>query len=216
MVNVPINHTTNTTGYDPDIGIVGTHGGNYTLKTTTQNRSVLSIGLSGGISVKLSKHLFYELSLSYYYNNQSSKIIQIQNYVSGTPDSYNYTTSINSTHNYMGLGNGISYRCNKFSFTHTILLYQYIDYKQSTVYAQQGYSGNATQSYLTFGNVAKDGLHIALMSEHKVGYSFLNGRIVPCIGVNINWSSSFNTNNFYGKTQFKPVWLPFASVKINF
>jgi|GEM_PF-2747015 len=214
MLNVPTNKTTNTTGYDWDDGDIPSHGGNYTLKNTTQKNATFNIGLSAGLSVKLCKHLFYEFTLAYYHTNQSSKTIQTQNYISGSPETDINSTGNSSTYNYIGLGNGISYRCHKFSFTHTILLYQSINYRQSTAYATQDNYGYSTQSYLSSGNVFKDGFDIKLMSEHKIGYSFLNDRIVPFVGVNFNWSSSFNT--YFGKMQFKPVWVPFASVKINF
>lgn len=212
VVSIPINKTTTFSGYDDDGGCIPSHGGYYTGNTVLQNKPIFNLGLSAGLSIKLNNHLFYELSLSYYHYSLFSKQTTTSWYLSGSPDMRSETDSYSASYNYIGLGNGISYRIKRFSLTNTLLFYQYITYKEASIWRDN--IRNWQQSYVYSGNTISDGFSIVMMSEHKIGYSFLNNKIVPFLGVNFNWSSSFNT--IYGKIQFKPVWLPFASVKINF
>lgn len=200
-----------------DLDPIG-YGGYYKETNHIQNKTTLNLGISGGLSVSMGKHFNYEVSLSYYHFNVSAKSTDIYkdqfgNYIS----SETYTGK--NTFNFLGIGNGFSYHNKKIIFTNTVLFYVFT-YKEMTMYHNN--IDNSTQVSTISGNTANhsnsNGFDpFALMTEHKIGYSFYNNRIEPYVGIIFSLTDVLNPliDNSYHATMTTTI-MPFTSIKINF
>lgn len=184
---------------------------------SVHNLTTVNYGISGGVSFELSKYFRYELSLSYFH-------YKIHSTETGTDTSaglpgnmyvFNGVENHITAFNYVGIGNGISFTYKNFIFTNSIFLYANISSRYTVTSHNNIDNSNNTNINYSYGIGAVDYTSrvfesLTAMSEHKIGYSFLNNRIEPYIGINFMLPLAADVP--------PPVyrWKPFASVKINF
>ncbi|HTA63009.1 MAG TPA: hypothetical protein VK835_11160 [Bacteroidia bacterium] len=180
----------------------GSYSGDYTALTKIQNYTTLNFGLAAGMSVKLNKHLYYELALTYYHFYQSAKSTNRSNDSSGNTIS-NITYTQKNITDVLGLSNGLSLRIKNFVFTNSVTL-GVIVHKNQQITTQPEVSNQAC------GCVDDYETRVFPMLESKIGYSFLNGRIEPFVGINFA-----PLHPLYFQSSTFPLML-FSSVKISF
>jgi len=203
---IPIQKTATTLyqGY-LDSEVPGNYSGKFTETYKVKNNTTLNFGFAAGMSVRLNKYLYYELALTYYHFYQSAKSSETSRDSLGNT-MYNITYNQKSIRDVVGISNGLSLRIKKFIFTNSISL-GFIVFKQDqTLVTSQG----NTWQQPTCGCVNDFENRIFPMLESKIGYSFLNGRIEPFVGVNFSPLSPLDAEY----TTF-PLML-FSSVKVNF
>jgi len=173
-----------------------------------QNKSTINFGISGGISVRLSKHFNYELSLAYNYYNLRDKVTLNSTDFSGNEFFSRGTATYNNQLNAFFISNGLSYKYKRFIFTNSVMI-GVISYTTLSCYNVD----NGLVSSL-------DMLPYRLMSEHKIGYSLFKNRLEAYAGITILYNSPFEyaLNHYWDANSYTchNSLMPFTSVRVNF
>ena len=210
-------HVSGNNIYDIEFDIPGGPGGYIKQSYNWQNKSSVNFGVSGGLSIRLSKYFNYEISLAYYHYNLFTKGTVINQDTVGNYYS-NQTFTNKSSINMLGIGNGLAFKYKKFRLTNSVLFTTMVASKSTSI-DHDNVSGTST-STTSFSDYKYLSTSFYLMSEHKIGYSLCKNRLETYVGVNVLYGSPFiymfEHPGFVSDYTPKNIVMPFASVKINF
>jgi len=207
-----------------DIGSYNNIDGYSVHNFNVHNISTINFGVSGGLSIKLSKYFRYEVSLTYNHYSMISKEIGTYYEYSNFSGGYNFDGTINYNTNWdlFGIGNGISFTYKKLILSMNALYYL----KSAYQYKEIQYNNidhavfSQTAGYSLLGKSVLDKYPFWLKSftaEPKIGYRFLKNKIESYIGVYLFLHRAIPYNDFSSPNNlFKHSVFPFASIRVNF
>ena len=186
--------------------------GNYTQTIRGKNNTTLSFGLSAGMSFRLNKYLYYQLSAMYYHVYQSAKNTETMQDSTGKYFS-NITYTQKTNIDFIGISNGLTLRIKNILFTNSFMLGGVIHSKYKGTKQENTPTTATIGPNYACGCVETGFENFVLLLESKVGYSFLNGKIEPSIGVIISPSNKLQP--LYNEYNAFPLMLS-TSIKTNF